>query len=176
MTSDATATARYQSTVRSIVGLLSQRRVDEAEAACLALSRSNPESNDALLLLGKVRQQQGRFEEMLQLVETALRRAPDIASLQIQFIGACQFCGHHDRALTELAKVERGARKDAALLQNVAELYAHSGRHEDAHRCYLRAIRLVSNNPRYLYNLASSFVAVGELEQAEHTYSKVIEA
>lgn len=166
---------QYQAAIRNIMTLLGQRRADEAATACEALFKSNPESNDALLLLGKARQQQGRFEDMLQLVETAMKRAPQIVSLQVQYIGACQFCGHHDRALAQLAKVEQVAYNDAALLQNVAELYMHAGKHEDAHRCFVRAVELDGNNPRYLYNLASSCVAVGELQQAEDLYSRVIE-
>ena len=59
--SDAQAAGQYQSTVRNIMQLLSQRRVDEAVSACLAFSKSNPESNDALLMLGKARQMQGRY-------------------------------------------------------------------------------------------------------------------
>ena len=154
--------------------LLSQQRVDEAVSACLAFSESNPESNDALLLLGKARQLQGRYEDMLQLVETALGRAPQNVDLQLQFTGACQFCGHHDRAMAQLAKVEQSTRNDAMLLQKVAQLYVNAGKYEDAHRCYLRAVELDSNNPQYLYNLASSFIFVGDLRQAEDTYSMVI--
>jgi len=154
--------------------LLSQRRVDEAVSACLAFSESNPESNDALLLLGKARQLQGRYEDMLQLVETALGRAPQNVDLQFQFTGACQFCGHHDRAIAQLAKVEQSTRNDAGLLQKVAQFYVNAGKYEDAHRCYLRAIELDGNNPQYLYNLASSFIFVGNLRQAEDTYSMVI--
>jgi tetratricopeptide (TPR) repeat protein len=154
--------------------LLSQRRVDEAVSACLAFSKSNPESNDALLMLGKARQMQGRFEDMLQLVETALGRDPRNVGLQLQFAGACQFCGYHDRALAQLAKVERRSRKNAGLLQNVAKLYVDAGKYEDAHRCYLRATELDRNNPQYLNNLASSFIFLGKLRQAEVAYSKVI--
>ena len=171
---DAMATAQYQSTVHSIMNLLSQRRVDEAVSACLAFSKSNPESNDALLLLGKARQMQGRFEDMFQLVETALGREPQNVALQLQFAGACQFCGHHDRALAQLAKVEQTVHDNAGMLQNVAQLYVLAGKHEDAHRCYLRAIELDGNNPQYLNNLASSFVAMGDMRQAEDMYSKVI--
>jgi tetratricopeptide (TPR) repeat protein len=162
------------STVRNIMQLLSQQRVDEAVSACLAFAKSNPRSNDALLLLGKARQMQGRFEDMLQLVETALRRDPDNVSLQLQFAGACQFCGYHDRALVQLAKVERGSRNNAALLQQVAKLYVNDGKYEDAHRCYVRATQLDGNNPQYLYNLGSSFIFMGDLRRAEETYSKVI--
>lgn len=174
MKSDARATEQYQSTVRNIINLLNQQRVDEAVTACLAFSRSNPESNDALLLLGKARQMQGRFEDMLHLVEFALAREPQNVSLQLQFAGACQFCGHHDRALAQLAKVEQLARKNSVLLQNVAQLYVKAGKYEEAHRCYLRAVELDGSNPQFLKNLASSFIAVGDLQRAEEMYSEVI--
>ena len=166
--------SQYQLAVKNILTLLNQRRIDEAVNACLALSRSYPQSNDALLLLGKARQMQGRFNDMLQLVGTALQREPDNFNLQMQFAGAAQFCGHHDRALQQLEKAEQGANDNADLLLNVAQLYVSSMRYEDAHRCYLRAVELSPNNPHYLNNLASSCIAVGDLEQAENTYSDVI--
>ena len=174
MNPGARTAEQYQSTVRRILDLLRQRRVDEAVDACLAFSRSHPESNDALLLLGKARQMQGRFEDMLQLVETALGRDPGNVGLQLQLAGACQFCGQHDKALTLLAKVEKSVRNDAAQLQNVAQLYVQAGKHEDAHRCYFRAVKLDGRNPQYLSNLASSFIAMGNLQKAEDTYTKVI--
>jgi len=169
-----TASQKYQSAVRIIMQLLSQQRVDEAVIACLALLKSNPESNDALLMLGKARQMQGRFEEMLQLVETALGRDPRNVGLQLQFTAACQFCGYHDRALAQLTKLERSTRNNAELLQNVAQLYVTAGKYEDAHRCYLRATGLSGNNTQYLNNLASSFIFIGDLQRAEITYSKII--
>jgi tetratricopeptide (TPR) repeat protein len=165
----------YQTLVRRILDLLRERRADEAEKTSLALLESHPGSNDALLLLGKARQLQGRFDEMLQLVEAALGREPENTSLQLQYAGACHFCGQHDKALRQYRDIETRAGENAALLQTVAESYAHAGRHEDAHRCYLRITRLAGDDPRFLYNLASSLVAVGDLERAEETYSRVIE-
>ena len=117
---------------------------------------------------------QGRFEDMLLLVETALGRDPRNVDLQLQLAGACQFCGQHDRVPTLLAKVEEALRNDAAKLQNVAQLYVQAGRYEDAHRCYLRAVKLDGKSPLYLANLASSFIAMGDLRKAEDTYTKVI--
>ena len=174
MNTDARPSEQYQSTVRNIMNLLSQQRVDEAVSACLTLAKTNPESNDALLLLGKARQMQGRYEDMLVLVGTALQREPQNVELQLQFTGACQFCGHHDRALAQLPQLERAAYNNPALLQRVAHSYVQSGRYADAHRCYLRAVELDGNNPQYLNNLGSSFIAVGDLQQAEDTYSNVI--
>ena len=69
-----------------------------------------------LLLLGKARQMQGRFDDMLQLVDAALQRDPGNISLQMQFAGAAQFCGRHDRAVAELQKAERAAQDNADLL------------------------------------------------------------
>jgi tetratricopeptide (TPR) repeat protein len=174
MNSTANPADLYQSTVQSIVSLLGQNRVDEAVNACLALMKTHPESNDALLLLGKARQMQGRFDDMLTLVETALAREPQNVGLQLQYAGACQFCGHHDRAAQQLAATEQVALDDAELLQNVAQLYVSGGRYDDAHRCYLRAVELHGNEPRYLANLASSYIAVGNLEKAEDTYTALI--
>lgn len=154
--------------------LLGRQRVDEAVQACLAFAQANPDSIDAVLLLGKARQMQGRFEDMLQLSETALRRNPRDPDLQLQFVEACQFCGRHDRALEQLAQAERSARNHAGLLQKVAKLYVKAGKYEGAHRCYLRAAELDGNNPHYLHNLASSFIFMGDLGQAEDTYAKVI--
>lgn len=168
-------TEQYRAAVRNILQLLAERRADEAVAACHVLLQANPSSIDPLLLAGKAKQQQGLFDEMLQLVEAALQRAPQVPSVQLQYAGACQFCGHHDRALAELAKLETAAASDAALLQYVAELYVHAGRHADAHRSYARAVELESDNPGYLFNLATSLIAVGELDDAEAMFSKVIE-
>ena len=164
----------YQATLHSILNLLAQQRVDEAVNACLALIKSNPESNDAFLLLGKARQMQGRFEDMLTLVETALARDPANPGIQLQFAGACQFCGHHDRAIQQLVTSEQSAVDDAEQLQNIAQLYVSGGKYEDAHRCYLRAVELDGNNPKFLNNLASSYIAVGDLVKAEETYTEAI--
>lgn len=154
---------------------MSQQRADDAISACQALAQANPASIDPILLMGKARQLQGRFDDMLELVESALKRAPNVPSVQLQYAGACQFCGHHDRAVAELAKAEQAAASDASLLQYVAELYVHAGRHEDASRCYARAVELDGGNPAYLYNLATSLIAKGELDEAEALFSKVIE-
>lgn len=143
--------------------------------ACRALANASPASIDPLLLEGKARQLQGRFDDMLELVESALKRAPNIPSVQLQYAGACQFCGHHDRAVAELAKVEQAAANDAALLQYVAELYVHAGKHQAAHRCYARSVELDGDNTTYLYNLATALIAMGELGDAEALFSKVIE-
>ncbi|NNE60102.1 MAG: tetratricopeptide repeat protein, partial [Woeseia sp.] len=130
----------YQAAVRDIRKLLSQRRADDAARACEALNERGEARTEPVLLLGKARQQQGRFAESLALAEKALTREPAHVGAQLQFAEACIFCGQHDRALQQLASLEQSASNDANLLQHVAEFFAHVGKHQEAHRCYLRAI------------------------------------
>lgn len=78
------------------------------------------------------------------------------------------------RARAALAELERQLGNDAASLQHIAENYVMAGQHMDAARCYERAVALRPNHPRYLYNLASSRIALGDLEEAEDLLSRVI--
>ncbi len=167
-------TPEYQATVQHIMGLLQQKRLDEAANACIAFSRSYPQSNDALLLLGKARQMQGRFDDMLQLVEMALNRDPNNIGLQLQYAGACSYAGRHGQNLAQLQKIEKSARKNAPLLQQLAQIYTRIRRFNDAHRCFLQAAKIDGRNPDTLNNLASSHIAVGELDEAEKLFSRVI--
>ncbi|MDJ0749368.1 MAG: sulfotransferase [Woeseiaceae bacterium] len=164
----------YQSTIQHIMGLLRQMRLDEAASACIAFSRSYPQSNDALLLLGKVRQMQGRYDEMLQLIDTALKRDPGNVGLQLQYAGAASYCGRHAENFELLQEIEKTARKNASLLQQVAKTYTMIRRFEDAHRCYRQAAKLDRRDPDALNNLAASHITIGELDKAEELFSKVI--
>lgn len=73
-----------------------------------------------------------------------------------------------------LGELESAAARDHAVLQHIAELYVMSGHHGEATRCHARAVELRPDNPRYLYNLASSKIAMGELDDAEDLLNRVI--
>jgi hypothetical protein len=86
---------------------------------------------------------------------------------------------HQQRGEIKAAKkilrdLEPGADRDHALLQRIAEHYVICGQHADAQRCYSRAVELQPNNPRYLYNLASSKIALGQIQEAEALLNRVI--
>lgn len=82
--------------------------------------------------------------------------------------------GEVAEARAALAELEHEAGGDADLLQHIAEQYVMAGQHRDAARCYQRAVDLRPNHARYVYNLASSKIALGELEQAEDLLNAVI--
>jgi tetratricopeptide (TPR) repeat protein len=78
-------------------------------------------------------------------------------------------------AIQTLEVVESSTRDDALLLQEVAGTYLQCGQHAGAARCYARAVELQPSNPDFLYNLATSRTAFGELDDAERLFTRAIE-
>jgi tetratricopeptide (TPR) repeat protein len=82
--------------------------------------------------------------------------------------------GRVGEAITILRTLETRAGTNHLHVQQIAELYLQCGQHESAGRCYARSVRLQPSNPEYLYNLAASRTALGDLEKAEALYTEVI--
>jgi len=84
------------------------------------------------------------------------------------------FDGDVGAAIDTLQKLEDRSRNEHLLLQQIAELYLKCGQHESAGKCYARSVELQPSNPDYLYNLAASKTAMGELDEAETLFTQVI--
>ncbi|MCW8873489.1 MAG: sulfotransferase [Xanthomonadales bacterium] len=78
-------------------------------------------------------------------------------------------------AIEALERIEAAARDDHLMLQQVAGLYLHCGQHERAGRCYARSAELQPSNPDYVYNLATSKTAFGDLDEAERLFTRAIQ-
>ena len=142
-----------------------------AEQAC----ENHPTSVDAYLLASQVEQRLGHFDAMLSRAEQA--RAIDKSDLGARFrmLECLLYCGRVDRVLSELEKLENKAGSDHQLLAKVAEHYTHCADHESALRCYRRACELDPDNPEYLFALASSEIANGNLDEGGGLLDRVIE-
>ncbi|MGK2925296.1 MAG: sulfotransferase [Lysobacterales bacterium] len=77
-------------------------------------------------------------------------------------------------AIQTLEAFEASSRNDALLLQEVAGTYLQCGQHAAAARCYARAVELQPSNPDFLYNLATSRTAFGQLDEAERLFTRAI--
>ena len=84
------------------------------------------------------------------------------------------FDGDVGAAIATLQKLKGRSRNDHLLLQQIAELYLKCGQHESAGKCFARSVELQPSNPDYLYNLAASKTAMGELDEAEILFTRVI--
>jgi tetratricopeptide (TPR) repeat protein len=78
-------------------------------------------------------------------------------------------------SIRTLRKAEAAALGEPLALQEVAGTWLHCGQHEDAARCYARAVELQPANPDFLYNLATSRTAFGQLDEAERLFTRAIE-
>jgi len=164
----------YPARINAVKALLNQRQIDEAATQCEAIVGLDPKRVEPLLLLARVRQQQGRLDDMLEVCETAIRLNPGHRGAELLLVEACIYCSRHDRAKEQLAVLEAEATEGPALLQHIAQLYAHMGCHREAHGCYRLAASLLPDDAEALYNLASSQVAIGELEKAEASFCAVL--
>ena len=78
-------------------------------------------------------------------------------------------------AIQTLEALETAVGNDPLQLQEVAGTYLQCGQHVGAARCYARAVELQPSNPDFLYNLATSRTAFGQLDEAERLFTRAIE-
>lgn len=78
-------------------------------------------------------------------------------------------------AIRTLQQLEGDCSSDHRQLQEVAGMYLQCGQHRAAGRCYARSLELAPDNPDYLYNLATSKTAFGDLDEAERLFGRAIE-
>ena len=119
-------------------------------------------------------QQRGDFDRMLELARSAVEQCPAQHGARLRLAESYIYCGQVEAACACLEKLERDAGTDARLLQSIAEMYLHAEAHADAHRCYQRSADLRPDNSDYLYNLATSCVAMGDIDRAEALFTQVI--
>lgn len=84
------------------------------------------------------------------------------------------FSGDIRGLIENLDKLRTTSQGDAFRLQQIAELYVNCSQHERANLCYARAVKLQPSNPEYVFNLATSKFALGELAEAESLFTRVI--
>jgi tetratricopeptide (TPR) repeat protein len=78
-------------------------------------------------------------------------------------------------AIRTLEALEAAVQDDGPKLQEVAGTYLQCGQHASAARCHARAVELQPSNPDFLYNLATSRTAFGQLDEAERLFTRAIE-
>lgn len=119
-------------------------------------------------------QARGDFDAMLAHAERAARSAPGDLRARFRWLECLLYCGRPDRVRDELATLEAGARSSPALWARIAEFYTHLTDHAAARRCNAEAARLAPGDARYLYALAASEIATGDVERAERHLTDVI--
>lgn len=81
--------------------------------------------------------------------------------------------GRFDLALTLVADLEREAAA-ATAFQKIGELFTLCSRHEDAHRCFARALLLAPHDAACQFNVATSLLGQGKFADAEALVDRLI--
>ena len=149
-------------------------RYAEAVAVCEQLRAKPALSPSVFLMISQVFQRVGDFPAMLDAARAAAALQPGHVGTRLRVVESQIYCGQIGAALAELGVLEGDLANDAPRLQDVAQMYLHCAGHIQAGRCYERALQLRPNHPSFLYNLASSCVAVGEIDRAEQLFNQVI--
>jgi tetratricopeptide (TPR) repeat protein len=99
-------------------------------------------------------------------LERATRLEPARPGFGVQFARAQQVAGLNEQARTEADRIRPLIDTDPALLDALAGIYVELGASELALDAYRRAVALVPGHPGYRYNLATTWIAVGNSDEA----------
>ncbi len=104
----------------------------------------DPDSSDACGNLGNLLLEQGWYADAIEHYRRALRGKPDSRDLQANLSIALEVMREIDARLPGLERAAAGARPDAHLLGELADLYAAKGRYGEALATARRAFELAS--------------------------------
>jgi tetratricopeptide (TPR) repeat protein len=119
-------------------------------------------------------QKLGQFDHMLDAARQASRVHPEHHGARLRLVECLIYCAETGLAIQELAALE-STQVTPDTLQAIAQMYLRCARFTDAARCYEKAVTLQPGCAPYLFNLASSCVALGEHKRAEALFGAVIE-
>lgn len=161
--------------MRQASDLLRQGDANGANAICVALKDSAPESPEVWLLSSRLNQARNCFDDMLADAGRAAELAPGDAAVELRRLECLLYCGRPDKVHIALQALESAVQTDDRLLARLAEFYTHCTDHHAALRCLQKAVRLQPGNADYLFGLSATQIALGELQAAEETLDRVIE-
>jgi tetratricopeptide (TPR) repeat protein len=113
-----------------------------AEPLFARLVAEQPNSGQALHLLGQVRLKLGRFAEAREPLERAAKFLPRDAGAQVNLAGCLSVLGAHEEALTALTRATALAPGNAAIFHNKARALEALGRPGDAEHAYDEALSI----------------------------------
>ncbi|MGF7212262.1 putative O-linked N-acetylglucosamine transferase (SPINDLY family) [Skermanella aerolata] len=141
-------------------------RLDETEAAYLALLNASPHHPDLLRLLGLLRFQQGRADEALALLEQSVAAHPDFLDARRALAVVLGKSGRWEEALAQHSEAARLAPDDASVLNDFGCALLEAGRLEDAAEMLRLSVDLDHEHGEALTNLAAVLNRLGRAVDA----------
>jgi tetratricopeptide (TPR) repeat protein len=159
-------TARVERLFAETSRLLKAGRIQEAEAACREILRSEPNHVDCLLLLGGIAIHDGRLAEALELIGKADGLRPGFAPAQFALGNALRRLGRNEDAAAAYRKAARLAPGLAAAHYALGNTLRELGQPEEAAAAYRSAIAAAPTHAEAYNNLGAALLDLGQPEAA----------
>jgi predicted TPR repeat methyltransferase len=159
------------------IDLLRNEQIDEAEQALGDVLQADPTQPDALHFLGVLRHTQGRTDEAVTLIQSALAQMPGHAGAWSN-LGNVLLSANRIEEATQA--YERGVQAapghpDAAkVLNNLGTVYRKQGRPAEAEAACRRALDVQPDFGDAWYNLSQALMAQGKLHEGLLANSRAI--
>jgi tetratricopeptide (TPR) repeat protein len=161
--------AAEQDSLRAIQSLIQAGQVQRADELATELVRSHPESYAAYEALGRVRDQEQRYQD----AEAAYKHAMDLGATEASpHVSLGVSFARRGLSQAALEQFQEGLAKDPknlTALLNAASLELQSGRFTEAEEYYRRGVQLAPSEPVALLGLATSAYAAGHENLANQT-------
>ncbi|MEE9433282.1 MAG: sulfotransferase [Sphingorhabdus sp.] len=151
-----------------------KRDLARAEHLVHSFNRDEPRNVEGWVAHARVSQMVGDHLGMRAWLKTALDLAPDYPLALLMDAEALVHLGEVLAARHALESMEGKAANDGAWLARIAEIYTHCGQFEKAAGTARKAHRLDPDDAAIRYNLASSLIATGCIEEAEDHFDAII--
>jgi tetratricopeptide (TPR) repeat protein len=154
---------------------LGRGQIKDAERLSRGFVSQYPARFEGLVLLGRALQKQGQLRAALEAALAARRLSQGHPAAELLTIECLLQLGECEPALAALSQLRLRAHGHSRLLQDVAQIYTHLNRHQEAEQCYAQAAALTPEDPGTLYNWSTALTGLGRLEAAEQCLDRVIE-
>ncbi|KFL37528.1 tetratricopeptide repeat-containing sulfotransferase family protein [Arenimonas donghaensis] len=162
--------------VRALEQMLQRGQAGPAERAALDLVARQPGCMEAWVLLGHARRQRGDLDGALHAAQEAESLAPGHPAPGMLRADLLLAQGHAGDGLQVLdLMAARGDALPVTVLQDLAQRYTQLGRHAQALACHETCVAREPEHPAILYNLSTSLIALGRMDEAEAVLDRVIE-
>jgi len=148
------------------IGLLLQGDLKAAEEVFLRVIEIDPTYLDGWVNVGRVRVQEGRPEEAVEVLEKALDLDPDLARGHFFMGMAVKTQGEYDRALSHFRRVESQYPRDRVVLNQMGRLLFLKRQFQEAVEIFHRVLKIDPEDLQAHYNLMLCWRALGNEEKA----------
>lgn len=144
--------------------------LSQAEWICQQILQQQPNSTEALDLLGRMAHQVGKLEEAIAYYQQLLALMPDYAEAYYSLGAALHSSGRLVEAITYYQQAIALNPNNAEAHANLACIFQHQGQIESAIGHYQQAIAIKPDVPELFYNLGNLLRQQNQLEAAITQY------